>query len=361
MLSGSAPVNTWSPGVGGVLLTMLMVLALSACGRIQVQSAGAPIVQPVLADDHARMADGYRLPLHRWEPREVSEAVILGVHGFGDYGNAFAALSTLLDSESVTIYAYDQRGFGATDGQGIWPGGDTLVGDLRTLATLLRGRHPDLPLYLVAESMGGAVALRAITEAPGLDIDGVILLAPAVWGARVMPWYQRLGLWLLLRIAPGAMFSGDAVAHLGIRMTDDPDVLEALRNDPLVQSRARVDTLHGLTSLMGEALDHPPGFAQPTLVLYGLNDQVVPPSAVCAWFEHLLKLGAEQPRIVLYPEGFHLLTRYRQAANTGADIAAWLDDPGSERIVGEVVSVEEGKARVCGLPSPTRGSGERGK
>lgn len=331
----------------GILSTCLVALVLSGCGRMQVQSAGAPVMDPVLKKDHARMADGYRLPLHRWDSQGASEAVILGVHGFGDYGNAFASLDELADSGLATIYAYDQRGFGAAARPGIWPGGDTLVDDLRTLAALLRGRYPDTPLYIAAESMGGAVALRAMTEPSGLDVDGAILLAPAVWGARVMPWYQRLGLWLLLRIAPGATFSGDAVAHLGIRMTDDPDVLEALRNDPLVQSRARVDTLHGLTALMSEALDHPPGFVQPTLVLYGFHDQIVPPRAVCAWFGHLATQGAQQLRIVLYPEGFHLLTRYRGANHTREDIAAWIEDPDAGPLAGETVDIEEARARVC--------------
>jgi alpha-beta hydrolase superfamily lysophospholipase len=334
----------------GRLAALCFTLTLTACGHVKMQPAGPPIQEPVLRSDHALMADGYRLPLHHWRSGEPADLVVLGVHGFGDYGNGFAALaSALVGTGNTAVYAYDQRGFGATERVGIWPGGDTLVDDLRVLAALLREHHPDRPLYVVGESMGGAVVLRALTEEPGLDADGAVLLAPAVWGPGAMPWYQRLGLWIMLRVAPGATFSGDSVAHLGIRMTDDPEVLHALREDPLVQRRARIDTLHGLGVLMGEALNHPPEFTQPTLVLYGLNDQVVPPGPVCEWFNRLAQSGREPPGIVLYPEGYHLLTRYLQAAHTLEDIAAWLEDPSADLPSGQQVSVHQAKRRVCEL------------
>jgi acylglycerol lipase len=332
------------------LAVLCGALALTACGHVQMQAAGPPVQDPVLHSDHALMADGYRLPLHRWRSGEPPDVVVLGVHGFGDYGNGFAAMaSALVDAGNTTVYAYDQRGFGATERVGIWPGGDTLVDDLRALAALLRERHPGKPLYVVGESMGGAVVLRSLTEEPGLDADGAVLLAPAVWGPGTMPWYQRLGLWVMLRVAPGATFSGDSVAHLGIRMTDDPEVLRALREDPLVHRRARIDTLHGLGVLMGEALNHPPEFRQPTLVLYGLNDQVVPPGPVCEWFRRLAAAGSGQLRFVLYPEGYHLLTRYRQAGQTLDDIAAWLEDPGAELPSGRQAPITEARDRVCAL------------
>jgi acylglycerol lipase len=336
------------PAVG--LAVLFGILALTACGHVQMQPAGPAIQEPVLGSRHAVMADGYRLPLHLWRSGDAPDFVVLGVHGFGDYGNGFAAMAeALVDAGNTAVYTYDQRGFGATERVGIWPGGDTLVDDLRVLAGLLRERHPDSPLYVVGESMGGAVILRGITEEPGLDADGAVLLAPAVWGPKAMPWYQRLGLRIMLRVAPGARFSGDSVAHLGIRMTDDPEVLRALREDPLVHRRARIDTLHGLGVLMGEALNHPLEFTQPTLVLYGLNDQVVPPGPVCEWFGRLALAGSDPPRVVLYPEGYHLLTRYRQAEQTLEDIAAWVRDPGADLPSGEQVSIQEARDRVCEL------------
>jgi len=67
-------------------------------------------------------------------------------------------------------YAYDQRGFGKSPTRGRWPGTDTLVEDARAVAALLHERYPDLPIYVVGESMGGALALVAADR--GLEVDG---------------------------------------------------------------------------------------------------------------------------------------------------------------------------------------------
>jgi acylglycerol lipase len=331
----------------------LSALLLVACGEIQRQRAGPPVQEPVLSNMEAVMADGYVLPIRRWETREPTAGVVLGVHGFGDHGGAFAALSDVLVASGLaTIYAYDQRGFGATRQPGIWPGSDTLIGDLRTMVDLLREKHPERSLYVIAESMGGAVALRALTEAPGLDVDGALLLAPAVGGVATMAWYQRVALWMMFRIAPGATFSGETVGHLEIRPTDDPEVLEALRKDPLVQREARVDTLHGLTRLMGEALHHPHRLDRSVLVFYGLEDQVIPPALVCAWLDRLVEqAGDARPRISLYPDGYHMLTRYLGAASTLSDIASWIDDPEAGLPAGEEMPLEMARDRICALRS----------
>jgi acylglycerol lipase len=178
-----------------------------------------------------------------------------------------------------------------------------------------------------------------------------VLLAPAVWGKKTMPWYQRLSLWIMLRIAPGATISGDTAEYLGIQATDDPRILEALRRDPLVQTEARVDTLRGLTRLMGDALEHPHRLDRSVLVLYGLRDQVIPPGPVCIWLERLVEeAGDARPRVALYPEGYHMLTRYLRAADTLADIAAWVENPNTELPVGGEWTLEAARDRVCALP-----------
>ena len=106
------------------------MLLVSGCSHVQWQPAGAAIGAPALNGDHVLTADGYRLPLHRWLPPGEIKAVVLGLHGFNDYGNSFHYLQeAVVEAGNVAIYAYDQRGFGATKRPGIWAGQDTLVDD----------------------------------------------------------------------------------------------------------------------------------------------------------------------------------------------------------------------------------------
>lgn len=330
------------------LWVLLLAAWLSACGHPQVQSAGGAQQEPRLLDDRVVTPDGYVLPLYRWLPEDGEvRAVALGLHGFGDYGASFAALSGRLTDAGIAVYAYDQRGFGSTRHPGIWAGRDRMVGDVSLVAGLLRKRHPGVPLYLMGKSMGGAVALLAAGGEAPLPVDGTVLIAPAVWGRETMPWYQRLGLWVMLRVRPGMVLSGNTVRDLGIRPTDDPEVSRALSRDPLVHKQARIDTVHGLTTLMGEALEASRRLPGPALILYGENDQVIPPRPVCAMLQRLPAAGNADWRMALYPDGYHMLTRYTGAEATHRDVAAWILDPSVALPSGEEVGRREAWSRLC--------------
>lgn len=278
---------------------------------------------PRLMQDEAVMADGYRLALMRWMPdTETPCRVVLAVHGFNDFHMAFESLAGRLTGDCTAVYAFDQRGFGATDQRGIWPGEDRLVEDAVTVAFLLHQRYPGTPLYLLGESMGAAVVMLALAGETTPPVEGAVLLAPAVWARSVQPWYTRTALWLGLRIMPGMKLSS---AILGLDASDVPEVRRYWREHPMVIQRTRVDALHGVTNLMDSALAAAGALRTPALILYGGRDEIVSPEAVCALLENLPDPAANPWRFVYYPDGYHLLTRDSRADETVNDIAAWLE------------------------------------
>ncbi|MEQ8967481.1 MAG: alpha/beta fold hydrolase [Azospirillaceae bacterium] len=265
-------------------------------------------------------------------------AAIVALHGFNDYSAAFAAAARDWAADGVAVYAYDQRGFGANPNPGRWPGVDALVADARAAMAALAARHPDTPRYALGESMGGAILLAALGEAPaaaaGSDgavarreaagspaIDGAVLVAPAVWARETMPAVQRAALWLADRLVPGLVLSGEG---LGIEPTDNPETLRALWEDPLVIKRNRVDALAGVVDAMDRGLAAADDVATPLLVLYGDQEEVIPDPAVDA-LEARLDPGRHT--VGRYPEGYHMLLRDLNGPTVRADIRAWLDDP----------------------------------
>jgi len=316
-------------------LAATCIALLTACSAPAPQ-ATVPVVPDKIVHDHApsatptvfKLPSGQALAARVWaspQPRHI----VLGVHGFNDYSKAFAPLAQHLTVElQATVYAYDQRGFGADPQPGVWPGTDTLLADLRHIVAQLRERHPGLPLTVVGESMGGAVVLVAASEAPGLSADQLILKAPAVWGASSMPWYQRLSLYTMNLLAPDMVFTGRGLPSLGIRPTDDIEVARDLSRDPLFIKATRVGSLAGVTELMGRAQSQTGLPPQRTLVLYGLRDRIIPPQPVCDWLTYL---NAAMPRpsptdVVVYPEGWHLLTRQLRTREPLQDMARWLQN-----------------------------------
>jgi alpha-beta hydrolase superfamily lysophospholipase len=278
-----------------------------------------PSAPPRLARGCVVTSDGYRLPLSVWLPAAPDlRAVLVAVHGFNDYRRSFSGLARYLARQGVAVYAYDQRGFGATRDPGQWDGGDTLARDLVEVVKLVRQQYPDKPLYVLGDSMGAAVVMVALAGKPPLSVQGALLVAPAVWGGPSLNPLYRSVLWIAAHTVPWVKASGKG---LNLVVTDNREVLKKMRADPLVLKEARLDALYGVVRLMDDAVAAAPRLHARLLVLYGERDQVIPTKAVCRM---LVRLGAPH-RDLFYGQGYHLLLRDREAPRVWQDIAAWLD------------------------------------
>ncbi|MDX8412335.1 MAG: alpha/beta hydrolase [Mariprofundaceae bacterium] len=309
------------PCLAGAALLLLLLLA--GCAAPRLQPAQPETIRPLFVDNSALMADGYVLPLSSWEPKGAPRAVVLGLHGFNDYRQAFAGVGPFLAERGIITYAYDQRGFGETADIGLWAGAARMAKDAKAMIHLLRKRHGETPLFVLGESMGGAVMMAAIADAHPPDIDGVVLLAPAVWGRTTMPWYQRLALWIGVHTFPATTATGKG---LDITPSDNIDMLRALGSDPLVIKETRIDTIYGLANLMDEALLAARWQTAPALIAYGQRDEIIPKQPTCEMLRALPNAPSRQSRLVIYPEGYHMLTRDLQAEAVLDDIAAWIMD-----------------------------------
>ena len=104
-------------------------------------------------------------------------------------------------------------------------------------------------------------------------------------------------------------------------------MLRELFEDPMVIKATRIDAIYGLVDLMDSAAAAAPKLRTPTLVLYGAHEEVVSVEAARAFLESLPKPPAPI-RVAVYPEGYHLLFRDREAERVIADVAAWIEAPG---------------------------------
>jgi len=286
---------------------------------------GRTVVIPSLADhtdgDKALVSvDGARLPLQSWPADGTVKAVIVALHGFNDYRNAFSMPAKWWAANGITTYAYDQRGFGAASQAGLWASEDALIADLRAAVGSARARHPEAPIYLLGESMGGAVVMSAMVALDGqLEIDGLILVAPAVWGwSALNPAYKAV-LWVSAHTLPWKTVTGEGV---DVTPSDNREMLIALGRDPLVIKATRIDAIYGLVNLMERAYQVAPRLRVPMLIMYGAGDDIIPPHA----FDQMLNGLTGPRRIVRYRRGYHMLLRDLQAETAWRDILAWTLD-----------------------------------
>jgi acylglycerol lipase len=253
-----------------------------------------------------------------WSPPGTPRAVILALHGFADYSASFAELGRYAAQRGILVEAYDQPGFGAQPDRGRWPGTEALVAALDEAILAVRQRYPAAPLFVLGESMGGAVALVALARAEAPPLAGLILVAPAVWNGEDLPSSYRTALRILATIASPLRVSG---GHLNLYASDNIEMLRALGRDPLYLRDTRIAGIAGLVELMGQAQIEAPKLSLPMLVLLGARDQIVRPQAARRFVATLDPVSCS---VVTYLNGWHLLLRDHQRQRVFADIDAWI-------------------------------------
>ncbi|MBT4044204.1 MAG: alpha/beta hydrolase [Rhodospirillaceae bacterium] len=295
------------------------LVILGACAP-RVQDFQPGLMAAKLKADSFVTEDGKALPLRMWPAQGVPNAILVALHGFNMYSNYFADPAASWTQQGITTYAYDQRGFGASPEARIWGGAEAMASDARAFLRLAARRHPGLPVYLLGDSMGAAVAVLATAEQKAQDVDGVILVAPGLWGGQSMHPALRFGLWLSAHTMPWNTATGSGLKR---QASDNIPMLRALGRDPLVIRHTRIDAIYGVTDLMGKAYDAAPSLKLRTLLLYGDLDEIVPLEPVQQTISRL----PAPPTFALYPKGWHMLLRDLQAKVVWSDIASWINDP----------------------------------
>ena len=225
---------------------------LAACAPVG-HSGGREGAAPTLTADRYVAADGTALPLAVWPAARGAhpKAVILGLHGFGDYRNALEEPAEIWAKAGITTYAYDQRGFGKSPTRGRWPGTDdpgrrrqgrgrAAARPLSRRAALSRGREHG--------RRGGPGRRRSRHGGRRADPErSGAALARLVRAGRVSG-----GLWFFAHTIPW-MPAGPT--SIDFKPTDNPKTLEKLQNDPLMLRQPRLDMGYGLVDLMDAARD----------------------------------------------------------------------------------------------------------
>ncbi len=119
-------------------------------------------------------------PAVYWKSEKKAKAIVLCLHELGLYSGVFDDLGKRLSDKDIAVYAIDLRGFGGwrdvEKKEGKMDLEKTLA-DVKGSCEVIHKLHPDTPVFILGEAMGGALALQAAKEFPSL-INGIISAAP---------------------------------------------------------------------------------------------------------------------------------------------------------------------------------------
>ncbi|MEY8098212.1 alpha/beta fold hydrolase [Falsihalocynthiibacter sp. S25ZX9] len=147
-------------------------------------------------------SDGARIRLGVWN-QDAPMGTVLIFPGRTEYIEKYAPTATVLGARGYSALVVDWRGQGLADRDAP----DRLLGhvedfqdyqlDVAAMVAAAKEMSLPEPYYLLGHSMGGCIALRALSN--GLDVKAVCLTGP-MWGINVPP-RMRLPAWVLGAVA----------------------------------------------------------------------------------------------------------------------------------------------------------------
>jgi len=263
-------------------------------------------------------SDGESILYRLWPAETEPRALIILLHGACDYSSAYDEIGPFLASHGFTSIAYDQRGFGASASRGEWRGKKRMTADVVDAAAFLRSRYgSNLPLFLVGESMGAAVAVHAAARFPTLGLSGIVLAAP---GALAGLWRNRI-LTALLR-ALRWCFPGGALICERLN-ADNLTTAAAIRllADPMVLRLLRPDLMFGLAGLARGATEQARNVRVPSLTMVGTQERIVRIACV----KHLHDQLAGPKELAIIEGGPHLLFDWQNSTSVVGRVVEWIE------------------------------------
>lgn len=261
--------------------------------------------------------DGLDLFIQNWTVPE-SKAILVLTHGYNDHSGRFAHVGQALNVAGYSLYAYDLRGHGQSQGQrGHTPGFNYFLDDLELVIAHARQDAPGHKLFLYGHSMGGNIALNFAIRRP-VGLSGVIATGPWLKLAFQPPAVQLAIARLIGLAAPS--FSQSSKLNLP-DLSRDEKVQEAYRTDPLLHGVISVKLLTEITRNGQAALDHAADMKLPVLLLHGGSDPI---TSAAATEEFYRSAGSADKTFKRYPNFRHEIHNEFGREEVFTDIIAWL-------------------------------------
>lgn len=233
-------------------------------------------------------AQGLQLAWRAWDASDPRASLLI-VHGLGEHSGRYDGFARALALAGTSVFSFDLRGHGRSPG----PRGDVdafprFLEDLLGMEEERDRQIPgNLPKFLMGHSLGGLIAIRRLQVFKG-PYAGAVFSAP--WLATALPtWLRRLGRFLGLAV-PGLPIHS---ALNPKRLTRDPKMMQAWREDPLIHTRITGRSFREVERVQEKALESGLPGDLPILFLVPGEDRVVRSSVTEAFARGIVGGGVQ--------------------------------------------------------------------
>ncbi len=291
---------------------------------VAVESPEAGSKQLHIPTEAARTA-----PCVSWLPADdvKPRVALLCIHGFSLHKGCYAAFGKEMARNGIATYATDLRGFGELKDYKSRVGMD-FDGDLVDIkATLqqIHKNHPGLPVVLLGESLGGAIALRAAALYPDL-ISGLICATPARDRFAMSDSEKKVTKNSVLNTITGDYSKpmDDAAFAAVQKISAKEDLRSEWKNDPLMRTYFSAKDFVQFDFFMKGNLEVAKLIKDtPVLFLQGTDDKLIRPEGTWRLFE---RLSTPNRQLVLSKNSEHLLFEENQFRPDDVGfVTTWID------------------------------------
>ncbi len=176
---------------------------------------------------------GLKIYYQAWLP-ESSIAVIQLVHGGFEHSGRYKNVVDELIPCNYAIYANDHRGHGRSEGlRNYIDSFDQYIEDEKILYDLIKGFHPNLPIFMLGHSLGSYIAIY-FTKKYEHFLDGLILSGTGTEPGKETSGFLKVIAKAFSKIAPKMKFNPRIDPKF---LSHDPEVVKKYGNDPLVNAK----------------------------------------------------------------------------------------------------------------------------
>jgi len=245
-------------------------------------------------------------------------AAVIILHGLGGHSDRFQECGRRWSHQGLSVYAPDLPGFGQSPGpRGHLDSFEPVFDMVETMVARVMADNSRRPVFIVAESMGAAVAIDWVSRRPAL-LSGLLLLAPALKDRLGVPLSKKLDALLHVLLRRRKYYDVPFEPH---QFTRDPAIIRILESDPLEVRRVTAQFYFAWLPVTARALKAAPALKLPVAVLLPGEDSMIDSEATKAWF---LGLPESSRTLIEYPGRLHGLLVELDREPILDDIAKWI-------------------------------------
>ncbi len=228
------------------------------------------------------------VPYRSWIPkRQKPRVVLLCIHALGFSSKSYDDFGRRMAGAGIPTFALDVRGFGEWMKQPEEAHMDfeACLVDVEQAMKTLHKAYPGLPVFLVGESMGGAIAIQAASRYPD-QVNGLISAVPSATSRA--GGVMKTGTVVAFHTATSPTGKVDMSQVVVEGSTSDPVLRKKIEDDPANRMELSRKELAQFEKFMKATHDAAPLVERtPTMMLVAYKDKLVTPSGSVDLFSEM--------------------------------------------------------------------------